>query len=342
MSYRGYNYVPILRVMNAEMRGLEELSGSCKDKILPYIILRPWTTSRSFDRTIARVDSAFGARKIIADITDEDLSGRSHQVHDKIRELCNPADGYKNWCSFIEENENYIPAVQLTDPVQLEAQIQRLAAIGRGGVIRLNSTQFGFAKGIAERVVDLCNPEDALFIFDFERQNRELLGKASAALGLVDTVRGVIPGVSVAVAASSFPDSFVGVDRQEIFERSFFNAIDPHIGSDRHVYCDRGSARVGDLQSYGQPTPRVDLALASEWVFHRNTAGYQEAADDARNSASFVNLGIWGTNQIIEAAHGTGGIRSSVTSVAARINIHLTQQAFYGEPTGGEEEAWAD
>jgi hypothetical protein len=346
-----YSYIPIVGVRPAEMTALEELPPSDKEVMLPYIVFRPWLTAHHFESVLARVEAARGHRPIIADLTADPFLQQHRPVHDAINELRNPANGYRSFFDFISEHENFIPSVQLSAPAELATQIRRFNALGRGCVIRLREPVFRFSRQIAELFVDVENQSSVHFILDYEKQSRDLLTRAAGAIGILQGIRAVLPDCYVSVSASTFPETFVDLERQEIFERQFHNEVFRHVGDRNVIYSDRASVRAESLTGgSGAPAPRIDNALRTNWQFFRvadnldRDAGYREAAENAVDSEDWTDLGIWGTDEIIRTAEGEATIASPARSTAVRINIHLHRQTYFDDPgiIPGTEEIWSD
>lgn len=354
MSFMEYSYIPVLGVRPAEMRALEELAPHAKDVSLPFIVLQPWLAAKELASTVARVNAAVGLRPIIADIAGASIIvGRRRPVHDAFDQLRVPDDGYAGYIAFLRENENFIPSVQLSDLTQLDAQILHLAALNRGAAVRLHEPMLRYAGDIAARFAGRMLGTDLHFILDFEKQNRDILIKAAISLSAITAIRGHLPDSSVSVSASTFPDSFVGLDYQDIFERQFFNVVDSAVSSENIIYCDRGSARAEALGGGGgQPAPRIDLANLNRWNFFRvNDAedkieGFRLAANTAIAAPCWRDIGIWGTEFIKRTGDEgeTDIIDSAAKCTAARINIHLHVQATNGaeEEDTGADTGWSD
>lgn len=98
--------------------------------------------------------------------------------------------------------------------------------------------------------------------------------------------------------------------------------------------------------------PRIDLPENNDWIAFRRdrdlnaNEDYDEIAKRVMADPSWPNdLGIWGTYTIECTAQGLpGAIRSPAVAAAARINIHLHRQAYFGAAniTGDGEEPFSD
>jgi hypothetical protein len=348
------SYIPLLSVRPAELRALKELPNKTKDRLFPSLTLRPWTTAHHLGSVLAKIDEAYGARPLIADAgAEEPIEGASRPVHEQLALLRNPADGYRNWFDFLVEHENYIPTLQLTDITQIELEVQRLAELERGLVIRVSEGVFSSAIDLVQ-IAKISIPEDQIcVVFDYEQRSRELLTRAAAVRALAATIFSESPECSIALSASSFPIDFIGRSRQEIYERQLFNQVCEVLNGGNLIYSDRGSARAErQIGGGGTPAPRIDLAGNDQWSFFR------EEDDGDRNAAYFAaavramdddlwddDLQVWGTQMIRRTAdEDDEAIISPARSTAARINIHLQQQEFYDNPEEkyDTDEDWED
>ncbi len=327
---------------------LEHLSASCKNNILPMIPLKPWASAVELSATTDQIKNAFPDRPLILDITKETLTPKARRsVHDEIDGLKNPAGGYDKWCSFIEGNTNFLPVIQIENLENLEPQTERLSSLNRGIVVYMTKQSFGFSGQIAGIVKKYCSEESILFIFDREQAGPDLLTSAIQSISLVRQIQEVSGGSFISVAATSFPQTFVGLTNQEIYERSHFEMVATATGAKNLVYCDHGSARCERQKGGGgEVAPRIDNALTNRWDFFREAGfedkvdGYQNAAQRAIDSDGWTDLSVWGTQIIKETADGAGTIYYPTMSTAARINIHLNVQA--GTGAAPVEEIWED
>lgn len=345
-------YLPMLSLRPAEMRALEELPDLSKDRLLPIVHLRPWVGSHRLENATARLATAYGNRRVIVAMGEREPPNE-RPVHAQLHALRQPTYGFREWCEFFEANDNYIPAMQFSpDAPQEEAQIARLFELDRGLVVVIEPPAFPVIAVIAQRVGQRTNGgQGVCFVIDFGIATRDHLQVAARATGYVTTIRDHAPAAYVALSASSFPDSFVGLSDQPIYERRLFDAL-PDLG--RLIYSDRGSARVErPTGGGGQPAPRIDYPLLTTWDFYRSEDrvgfdGYQQQANrliaTAPNGIWNARLRVWGTQMIERTAAGdTSAISGSQKATAARINLHLQRQAFYDDPDAAEEtdEDWS-
>ena len=352
-EFSDVSYVPLLGIRPSEMEAVEQLASKSKDSLLPFFFLGPWVGSHTLARSTERIEKAYPDRPYLLELPVAGVVDNRREVHDQLDQLRVPANGYANWATFIGENANAIPVVQLAVLDQLDEQLDRLASLGRGVAVRLPEEAFGVAQAVAARLGEYFAASDVLVVLDYARQTRELLTRQATAVSLSSNIAAGLPGCRLAWSASSFPEGFVGISAQDIYERLFFNGVQDQLPDISLLYSDRGSARAERQNGGGgSPAPRVDFAQASGWSFFREEddgdrqAAYRDAALSAMDADCWdENLKVWGTQMIERTSQGDEyAITSPPSSTAARINIHLHQQLCYNDPDAlyETEEEWSD
>lgn len=339
-------YLPFLSLRPAEMRALQELPDKTKDRLLPLVHLRPWTTAHQLQSATDRLHEAYGTRPTVLAVGADAAAGTPRPVHNDLAALRISDGGYQNWCEFIESsgNEHYIPAVQIEAIDHIEEQVVKFHRLARGLVVIIPK---GALLGLSALCATVARCTDGgvhtCFVIDEEVASRDPLQRAAVLVPYVRLIQSACPAAHISVSGSSFPDNFKSVTSQEIYERTLFDEIAKQVGRNRMIYSDRGSARVERQQGGGGlPAPRIDYPQAGTWRFYRSElegfAGYQEQARTLCNAEPRVFddlLRIWGTLMIERTAHGdTSAIKTPARSTAVRINIHLQKQAFFNDPIG--------
>lgn len=349
-------YIPLLSLRPAEMLALESLPEGDKELLLPSFQLRPWMGAHRLESALARIAAAYGSRPCFLDIAEaEPLEGARRQVHDELDALRVSAGGFDAWCTFVEAHPQFIPALQLSDVREFDAQAERLHSLGRGVLVQLDREAFRFARQIASRTAAATRGGiDVVYLLDYGRQTRDLLLQQAEAVALLRSVREQLPEAFLSFSASSFPDNFTSVSQQPIYERQFFDEISSILADDRLIYSDRGSARAErQLGGGGAPAPRIDYPQLAEWRFFRaadsrdRPAAYQRQARLLMTSSGIWDgdLRVWGTQMIERTALGDeAAITSPARATAVRINLHLHRQLFHDDPDGlyDTDEDWTD
>lgn len=172
-------YMPVISLRPAEMRALEELPDSTKDALLPIVPLRAWMTAHMLQSGIERLAKAYGDRPVVISISEPDVVAKIRPVHTELDRLRDAGDGYRNWCDFISETPNYIPAVQLRDPFHIAGQLQRLHALGRGVVVIIERDALPGLAAIAQAVgAAIPGGNDVCFVVDLGVPSHDPLGQA--------------------------------------------------------------------------------------------------------------------------------------------------------------------
>lgn len=338
-------YLPFLSLRPAEMLALEELPSATKDKMLPLIHLRPWTTAFALQSGLDRLTTAYGNRPTVIAVGAPETAANLRPVHRELAKLRDAEGGYRNWCRFIEDegHEHFIPAVQIDDPSGIDSQVRTFYELGRGLVVIVPRPALGGLRALAKSVSRLTDSgRETCFVLDERRTSVDSLGRAVFMAAHCEEIREACPYAAISISGSSFPDNFKGVAGQEIYERVLFNQVVAKIGSKRMIYSDRGSARVERMGGGGLPMPRIDYPQEQRWSFFRSQsegmAGYRQMAKDAMKPENGVfdkQLRVWGTLMIERTAEGVEpSIKTPARSTAVRINLHLQRQTFFNDPVG--------
>ncbi len=218
--FNDYKYIPILSLKPAEMVALDELNNLDKDLLLPLIPLKRWTTSRTLDKSIARIEKAFNSRKYILDIDKEFVINLKHvkkteDIHNEIKDLYCSDNGYKNWYDFISKNNNIIPCIQFDDISELEEELHNLLELKRPLVARFemsgNTPISPIDFNIAIRTLSKFEyQQDLLIILDYGDLDRIDLIEYEKYSTLIRKIKKFIPSATFSISGTSFPYSFSG------------------------------------------------------------------------------------------------------------------------------------
>jgi len=370
MAEINFTYIPILCLKPAEMAALEEFSNKDKDLILPLIPLKKWANSKSLSNSTARIEKAFSKRKWIADIDKMALAEaqkKSTKSEDhalsELLSLSEPADGYHNWFTFVNENECAIPVLQLDNLNNLDQQIKKFITLERVIVARFELTgknpisPDNFNKVI--RTLSLHSfPDGLIIVLDYGDLNQINMLEHEKYSILINKLNRIMPQAYYAISGTSFPYSFAGSYRGEIpiYERQIYNKVKNNCQAVKLIYSDRASTRaLPSNGGAGTPPPRIDYPLKNDWRFIRKELNpdlndkedlYIDAANEIMRMDYWdPNLRLWGTQMIEKTGLGDSyGITNANKATAVRINIHLYQQLHYNEVLSNidTEEDWID
>lgn len=338
-------YFPFLALAPAEMVALEELPERDKDALTPVFQLKSWLSSTKLDKTFDRIEKSYGKRSAFLLPPDLVPNPQNRPIIDEVNGFLDPKGGFDAWCQLFESGRaaQHIPALQLTDAAEFDAQAARLVALGRGVVVSLSRAAFAFIPAIARRTAQhTSGGANVTFLLDLKRQTRTLLLQEAELTTVIDNILAICPKAKISITASSFPDSFAACSSQEIYERSLFQSLRYRFPKVL-IFSDRGSARAEKPGGGGGvPYPRVDYPEFRTWLFFRTEesrpykGGYTELARQLVDECSAWDpaVRVWGTQMIEKTKLGDpDGISSPARSTAVRINLHLHRQLWFDEPS---------
>ncbi len=333
-------YCPILHTRQAEIKALIQLPLVSKQKIFPLIVARPWPNAKGMVRTWEKVAEAFGAYNFALDLdTSRYDQGTGKAASDEFRLLFNPANGFSNYYDAIAALPRAVPVLRLNGGSipEIDKQATHVDLMDRGVVCRLQYMP-GVPVGMVVREIIHRFPD--LTIFVDTGWSPDLLMREAWASQIIQQITDEKPETEIVVTGSSFPDTFSDIGARgirDLKERTLFANLMRRHNAATLVYGDWGSTRPTPEPSVMRITPRIDLPTRANWIFFRqdkSLATPESYADIAKRTMDDANwprsLAIWGTYTIECTAQDVpGGIRSPAAAAAARVNIHLHQQAFY-------------
>lgn len=342
------NYVPTLAIRPSEMRALESLPKEIKNQITPCILLAPWVHTTSLKRAIERIEGAFPNRAYFLDIDrDYHYPNPENPAQQELRCLSDPAN-WKKWFEFIRENRYAHPCIQFENKSkpEIRQQIEVTQELGRRYCIRI------------ERVRPAINLDEIVSTFEEEGSDTNLTiilegGWTVDALRLfawfeglmAKRLRGVHNNVPIVISCTSIPkmfSDFSGINRVPFNNRRLVRKIQEGHEHAAIIYGDWGSTRPRENTDGGmRPIDRIDYPTDDAWYIVRNPSedwDFKRAAEELVDSEIWdSNLDAWGAEMIRQtnvkekiSLDGRIGIGSHQQNTAARVNIHLHRQAFYG------------
>jgi hypothetical protein len=235
-------YLPLLDVRPAELAALQELPNKDKDALVPLFRLRPWVGAAKLAAALNRIKLAFGVRACFLELGEEEPTpdGGERLVHSELRRLRQPTEGFKAWVDFFGEsgNEHFIPVVQLLtdDPngsSEIGRQMRALYSLNRGLLLRADMLRLDMASVTALAAFvshEIGVGKKFILLLDYGKQGQSFLAQHAAIASSVERIRTAVPDASMAMSASSFPESFTSIQDQEIFERLTFERVSRALG----------------------------------------------------------------------------------------------------------------
>jgi hypothetical protein len=346
-----YEYCPVLRTRNAELKALLYLGNQAKNLIFPLVSISPLPNAKHLSSTTTKIQEAFGERRFALDL-DGDIRGSANvkPAQAEFESLFDPKNGFYNYYQFVKSIPMASPVLRLEAGVaNIKIQLQHVAEIDRGLFLRV---QYSSGANSIIALTELLEDNISVIpIIDMGWATDVILRQvwAEGVLNVIRANANELP-IEIVVAASSFPDSFAKMGGHKdirIDERDMFSSMQSKFNEFEITYGDWASTRARQPPTPMVPIPRIDLPRANEWaLFRSEQESYSDVA--ARVIASHQwdpSLQIWGTELIKwTAASDPAGIKSPAAATAARINIHMHMQAFFetGEIASDTSEPFTD
>lgn len=353
------DYLVTIGVRPAELSGLKELPGSTKDRLTPVLLLAPWLATSPLSRALDKFEEAYSSRDYFIDVdTYYRANENSNEAKALWARLASKPSDLAAWWSLLLDYPHANPCLLMAEqPIErVREQIIWARQHDRSFCLRMNMATGGagipawMPQLVAELAADGAVDYAVLFEFGWVQ---DALSVAALASGYANTFFSTLPPqVPIGISCTSFPDDFTQFDG--LVEKTFSNRAliaqvqqgtnHPHI-----VYGDWGSTRPRSYGHASAPKNRIDFPTDGSWLFARNNqfeVSFPVAAQRIVGSAQWSgNLGIWGEQLIEGTALGqTFAIDTMPKMYAARINIHLHRQAYFGQlpPPAALDEEWSD
>lgn len=355
MPPKNGDYIPTLAIRPSEMNGLEYLPGLSKDRMVPIILLAPWSSARSLERAMERVEKALPHRHFFLDVDRDYLpTNPDNPAQAEWLELRDPSNRFEAWRNFWISYPVVLPCLQLDgqSEEEIRGQIGDIQEQEREFCLRIELQRMSQNLHVAiDALVDVGTADFTVVIEG--GWVRDPLTMYAQAHGLITGVLAGLDGrVPIAVSCTSIPRGFQeieGLEETPFSNHELLNQIRRGTNRETILYGDWGSTKPRDDAFGRTPLPRIDYPTDDAWHIARNREedwGYQRAAREIVGSAAWDgNLGIWG-EELIEgtAVNPAFAIDTPQKNVAARVNIHLHRQALYGNDISGIDldEDWVD
>ena len=344
MILENKRYVPTLAIRASEMNGLELLPGATKDRMTPCILLAPWANSNTLGRAIDRAERAFPNRNYFLDIDrDYPFTNLESQPQLQLARQMEPDNAFSNWVEFVRNHERVLPCVQSRglSEAEIRQQIAAIQSLGRPYCMRIVRDRF--PSNIEEIVSAFAAGGAADFAVILEGGwTRDPLSLAVWFEGVIaESLHAIDANVPLILSCTSMPkmfSAFSGITPVPFNNRQLVDQISRRSNRARIIYGDWGSTRPREVSGFtNRPLDRIDYPTDSTWYIARNKDekwNFERAAEKLiKNSGVWNgNLGIWGEEMIYQTTINEEiGIDTPQKNVAARVNIHLHRQAFFGQ-----------
>jgi hypothetical protein len=359
MVLENVGYVPTLAIRASEMNGLEFLPGASKERMTPCFLLAPWANSSTLEKSVERIEKAFRHQKYFLDIDrDYEFTNLESVPQQELRGLLNPKNAFEDWCRFVEEHDSIWPCIQTRGQTEnnIRTQIERFQVAGRAYCLRI------FTDRIPTNINEVTSAFAASGAADYAiilegGWTRDPLSLAARFDGVIGGALNAIDAtVPIVLSCTSMPKLFTpydgGVSRVPFNNRQLVDQIKQRRSNRRSIiYGDWGSTRPREPSGFAtRPIARVDYPTDTQWCIARNKQAewdFKRAAQAIIDSPEWEgDLDIWGEEMIANTAIAPAlGIDTAQKNVAARVNVHLHRQAFYGTGNLGSlnlDEDWED
>lgn len=339
-------YVPTLALRPSEMNGLEFLPAATKNRMTPCFLLAPWANSSSLERAITRIERAFPNRPYFLDLDrDYTPTNSDSQSQQEFLRLLDSANAFEHWAEFVKDHPNIWPCIQTQGQTEAElrAQIEKFQSQGRPYCMRI--VKDAYPDNVAEIVDAFAASGSADFAIILEGGwTRDPLSLAVWFSGFIaESLQAIDASVPIVLSCTSIPKMFDTFNKSApsviaFNNRSLVEQVARNSNRARVIYGDWGSTRPRELRDMAsRPLDRVDYPIETAWLIARNKDDKWDFRDAARavvaSPAWEGKLGIWGEELIANTTINKElGIDTPQKNVAARVNIHLHRQAFYGQP----------
>ncbi|EJC7014810.1 hypothetical protein BBM20_14170 [Vibrio parahaemolyticus] len=346
MNFSQYKYIPTLRTRASEMLGVEKLSDSTKEKILPFVCLSKVNRIASASGAFDKWHSAFDKPAILGLSEDKRL-----QVED-YAQLMSSEDGFSAWATFFmnakKVNDLLIPSLILNKDVgkrDFVKQLQRFESEFGKVVLRVNPLHRREVAAAMTAASIIDSTDNILFILDAGQISREhQKAILDATIHALNELRLIDPRIEVVTTSSSFPRMFQSYTQDHdgkygeipMLEWENYHALG---GQNIAIYGDYAGIHGEFYEgSYAKFVARVDYPTPATWIFERrrqvkdrNAADvpreklYSRAARGIITSESWDDsLDVWGAKIIREAANNQlEKFGTPAKWISVRLNLHI-------------------
>lgn len=341
MEMKNYNYFPLLRTRQAEMKALANTSKRIFQFTLPIIELTSSRRSKfnpdgKVEKNLELLSEEVGLRNWILDLTTEESFGSP-----QTERLLDPKKAFANWRSFVKEHKElgFYPVLHVYAGMpegQLRIQVEDLFREFGNLAVRIPYSELASIDVVSAILEITRSPDNLLIIIDVGFVS---VGRAGDFDNMIVTAikrleEKNLGNLLMTTVSSSFPSSVKdkGYGRDQEGE---FNLEELKLTALVNSSDIRNRVRHGDYATvhplkypdmYGGWVPRIDVPTKVTCFYHRyrrDKGGYVEAARKVVMDKRYKSFGCWGNRQITLASKGQPEGLSPSHWIAVRINIHM-------------------
>ncbi len=330
-----YNYFPILKTTDAELRAYAELPEGVQDNVLPIFELTQSRRSKNNKdgdvwKRINNIQANMVNRPFILDLTTEDSLQNKH-----IKEMLEDSSkGYKLWVDLVnkihDKGINIIPIIHYNPEEVEDVKIQI-------NNLKKNSDYLAFRVDPTDNVITYLDQIEN--VFDLSK----LILILDAGYIASDNENPFLPVLKLlskkdlkatVCVASSFPKNPAKYgDVQGSFSIPEIGMIESLRKDYKIFHGDFGSIHpVRDPAKWGGWVPRVDFLSKSTFFYYRyrrEEGGYVKAARnvvDDEHYEAIPKFSVWGDQEIEAASSGHPNGLSPSHWISVRVNLYITHQ----------------
>lgn len=324
------------------MRGLEELPERTKDRIMPILLLSPWVGSKNLSKSLDRITDALGERPFFLDLDFQYESEKTRPAVEDFRAIRNEGGHHQLYIDFVANSDLAVPVLQRSNAnnADLAYQIEKFNEIERGFLIRMRKGEPEAEAKEALSFVCQTGLSNFAIALDCEWSN-DVNDCEDWCRRFIEVATDSGTSAPIIISQTNYPQSFSDIDQQRsypIASRVLYRNIARRYGNQiTFIYGDWATTRPRENRGGGQqPPPRIDYPGDNDWVIFRDPEewDFSDAAEELIDSEHWQdNLRVWGSMMIERTANGDRfSIDSPQKNVAARVNIHLHRQSWFGHP----------
>ena len=347
MQIDHFQYFPLLKTTDAELKAYANLDATVKDGILPVFELTKSRRTKKdptgkISKRVEQLAEFSEGRPFILDLTTEPTLSNT-----EIAGLLNASeDGYREWRDFVGGIENVIPVIHYNENAS-EAdnikQVQELEKQHSAIAFRADAYDDEMKDYFDKIANSMQNPERLITLLDVGyvpvQSWQEAVPSIKKRLGEIAGNTKLQHFVSL---ASSFPKTVIatgyGAD-----DTGQFSLVEIDVFEDaKTVYPNLKYGDYGSIHPVRYPMggggwiPRIDAPLDTSCFYHRQRAAkgkikeaYVEVAKTVvadKRYKTVTSLDAWGDDEIKAAAKGEPNGKSPSHWISVRANLHITRQ----------------
>ncbi len=328
-----------------ELNALAHLPDATKDKFTPIFLFAPWPNALSLEKGINKIEEVYQGRPYFLELDQGySPSNPEQSAQSEFLGLKDPSDSFAAWRGFVLKYPRVIPAIQWNGTT-LGSAIQQVVSFreaDRPFLVRLN--RHDNVMRFTELLKFLGESGEADFVVSADAgwTSDEAAAEAWLSSVLEGPCMQLEARTPVVVSYSASPKSYTHIDSTKPKKVTFSNRqvyerlVARHSNFLRLTYGDWATTRPREPGGGGQAPARIDLPIDGGWMVARSANDdwtYQKAAKAIVDQFP-IEVGpgsLWGEKMIADAALGRpSGVTNAKRNIAARVNIHLHREAFYG------------